>query len=785
MWASVSRFILRNRVLLLILLALLTLFMGYNAFRVKLGYEFARLLPDSDSTSIEYENFKKQFGIDGNVLVLSIQDNKIYQLDHFNDWYKLSEDIRNIQGIDGVVSLSRMKNLYKNDSLEKFELKRLFPEMPKSQHELDSIKEVIRKLPFYDGYIFNKETYATVMAVTFSNKDLNSKNRLAITDAIKWRADRFGEKYNLKIHYSGLPYIRSTLQRMISSEMVFFLFLAILVTAFILFLFFKNFLVVVFSLLVVVVAVVWSFGTLALFGYQITVLTGLIPPLMIVIGVPNCILLLNKYHFEFARHGNQGLALSRTIQKIGVSLFFANVTTAIGFAVFCFTRTKILYEFGLVSSLNIMATYVISMVLVPVLFSFLPPPSVKHTRHISGKRISKVLSKVDFLVHHHRRKVYLGVVFILLISFLGISYIKPLGFVVDDLPKNHPIHSDMGYFEKNFHGVMPFEVVIDTKKENGVFADNGRVLYRINSLQKLFDRYPAFSKPMSVAEVIKFSYQAYKDGNPKFYRLPGALDLHKLSDYASDAKEHQGMFKALIDSSRRRACVSIYMADIGSVKMKSLLNELRPRMDSIFNYDAENKGWLPEGSRCGIDATGFSIMFLKGNDFLVSNLLESVLLAVVLIALVMFFLFMNFRMVFIAVVPSLIPLLFTAGLMGFFGIHLKPSTILIFSIAFGISSDGTLYFLTKYRQELKQRKGSISKIVSMTIYETGISMVYTAVILSCGFVIFTASEFGGTAALGILVSFTLLVAYCSNLILLPCFLLSLEKRNDRIENSKI
>lgn len=776
MWAHISRFILRNRILLLIVLGAITGFMGYNAFKVKIVYEFARLLPETDTASVSYENFKNRFGLDGNVLVLSVQDEKLYELDRFNDWYQLSEDIKKIKGIQEVVSLTRLYNLNRNDSLGKFEFKPLLTRKPGTQHELDSIKEIILKLPFYDGFIFNKETHATVMAVTFDKKDLDSKNRLFITDSIKSKADAFAQKYNTAVHYSGLPYIRSSLQRMISGEMIMFMLLALVVTILILFLFFRSFLAVLLSLLVVIVGVTWSFGTLALFGYQITVLTGLIPPLIIVIGVPNCILLLNKYHVEFSKYTNQGLALSRTIEKIGVSLFFANVTTAIGFAVFCFTRTEILYQFGLVSSLNVMATYLVSLILIPVLLSFLPPPPVKHTKHLQRKYISDILEKVDHLVQHHRGKVYAIVIGIVVVSIIGITLIKPLGYVVDDLPKNHPIYSDLNYFEKNFHGVLPFEIAIDTKKENGVFSDNGRALYKISALQKLFAQYPQFSKPVSVAEAIKFSYQAYKDGNPKFYRLPGAMDLSKISGYASDAKEQQNRFKAFIDSTKRYTRVSVQMADIGSIEMKRVVNELQPRMDSIFNYDTENKQWLAAEDRYDVNITGFCVMFLKGNDFLVTNLLESVLLAIVLISLVMFTLFMTGRMVFIAVIPSLVPLLFTAGLMGFFNIHLKPSTILIFSIAFGISSDGTLYFLTKYRQELKLAKSSISKAVSLTIRETGISMIYTAIILSCGFGIFTASKFGGTAALGILISFTLLVAYCSNLILLPCFLLSLEKR---------
>jgi len=774
MWSSISRFVLRNRLLLLIILGSLTGFMIYNALQVRIVYEFARLLPETDSASIQYEEFKNRFGLDGNVAVLSVKDSNIYKLDRFNDWYQIGEEIKKIKGIQEVVSVARIYNLTKNDSLGKFEFKRLIPQKPTSQEQLDSLKKIIESLPFYEGFIYNKQTKATVMAITFDKSELDTKNRILITDTIKQKVDAFGKKYGLDVHYSGLPYIRTVLQRIVSSEMLMFMGLALLVTIVILFLFFRSILVVVFSMLVVIVGVAWSFGTLALLNYKITILTGLIPPLIIVIGVPNCILLLNKYHVEYRKHGKQGLALFRMIQKIGISLFFANLTTAIGFAVFCFTGTQILSQFGLVASLNVLATYIISLILMPVVFSFLPPPGIKHTKHLERKRLSTILEKVVLLVQNHRKKVYITVVVVVCISVAGMFLIKPLGYVVDDLPKNHVVYSDLNYFNENFHGVLPFEIAIDTKKENGVFADNGRVLYKINLLQKLLAKYPEFSKPVSVAEAVKFSYQAYKDGNPKFYRLPGAMDLSKISAYTGEAKVNR--FKAFIDSTKRYTRVSVQVADVGSIELKKLVDELKPRIDSIFNYDTDNKKWVQADQRIDANMTGFCVMFLKGNEFLVTNLLESVALAVILISLVMFTLFMTGRMVFVAVIPSIVPLLVTAGLMGFFDIHLKPSTILIFSIAFGIASDGTLYFLTKYRQELKQLNGNISKAVSLTIRETGISMIYTAVILSCGFGIFTASKFGGTAALGILVSFTLLIAYCSNLILLPCFLLSLEKR---------
>ena len=785
MLGRIARFIIQFRLFILLTISILTALMVYEAQKTKIVYEFAKLLPENDTTSVGYDNFKQRFGLDGNILLFSVQDSSIFKLDHFQDWYKLSNRIKNLKGIQEVVSVARVYNLVKDDSLQKFKFNPVLNHFPISQDQVDSVKAVVLNLPFYASFLYNKKDYATVVAVTFDKKDLNTKRRVELTDSLQTLANQYAAKYDLKVHYSGLPYIRSILQRLVAKEMVLFMCLALIVTILILLLFFRNHLAVVFSLLVVVIGVIFSFGTLAILGYRITVLTGLIPPLIIVIGVPNCILIINKYHVEFSKHGQKIEALLTAMQKISVTLFFANLTTAIGFAVFCFTHTIILFQFGLIASVNVMLTYLISVVVIPIAFSYLPAPSPKQTKHLASPRLISLLRHIENLVVQKRKWVYLGVIVLVIVSFIGIARIKPLGYVVDDLPQKHQVYNDMSYFEQRFHGVLPFELSIDTRKENGVFADNGRVLYKINSVQKMLAQYNEFSKPVSIVEGIKFANQAYHDGNAKFFRLPGAIDLQKIGDYATEAKERQSTFKGFIDSTKRYTRVSIQMADIGSIKMAQLIKTIQPRIDSIFNYNNENQSWAPSNEQIKVDLTGFSVMFLKGNDFLIDNLLQSVVLAIVLIGLVMFLLFLDLKMVVIAILPSLVPLIVTAGIMGFCDIHLKPSTILIFSIAFGISSDGTLYFLTKYKQEHKSKGGSISHIVSNTIRETGISMVYTAVILACGFGIFAASQFGGTASLGILVSMTLVIAYCSNLILLPSFLLSLEKRFNKRKTKKL
>lgn len=777
MWIFLGRFILRNRLPIIVILLGLTVFFGFYAAKAELSYEAPNLLPAHDTTALEYKKFKKRFGQDGAVMVLGISDSALYNVKNFNEWYDLGDRLKEVLGVKAILSVARLQALKKNDSLQKFENYPILSRKPLTQAEVDSVKEVIYDLPFYKGIIYNDTAHTTLMAITFDNKLLNTKMRLEIVDSIKVEVDKFIANTNIGVHYSGMPYIRTAVARMIQSETKLFTLLALIVTAIILMLFFRSFLPVVFSLIVVFIGVVWSVGILVLCGYQVSVLTGLIPPLLIVIGVPNCILLLNKYHTEFKIHNNKMLALSRSIEKVGISLFMANITTSIGFAVFCSTDSKPLFEFGLISSLSVMLTYIVSLLLVPIVFSYLPSPSIKHIKHLQSKVLTLILQKIDYWVHHYRPRIYAIVIVVVVIAIYGITKILPLGYIVDDLPKDDPILVDMRYFEKNYNGVLPFEISVDTKKPNGVFADGGRTLYKINKLQKLFMQDSIFSKAVSVVEGIKFFNQAYNDGNKKEYRLPGAMDLQKLAEFAkSDAESKSGQFTAFIDSTRQFTRVSVQMKDVGSIELLKVLKRLQPRIDSVFNYDYEKEEWLPEYKNYKISITGNSMIFLHGNKFLVKNLLESVLLAVLLIAIVLYTLFMSPRMIFVSVVPSLIPLLITAGIMGYFHIYIKPSTILVYSIAFGIASDGTLYFLTKYRQEMKNGHTSISKAVSLTIKETGVSMIYTAIILFCGFGIFAASKFGGTAALGILISVTLLIAYCSNLILLPCFLLSLEKR---------
>lgn len=758
--------LLRNKLAFTLVILGTTGYMAFVASKMELSYEFAKILPADDSTFIEYQEFKRQFGEDGNVMVLGFADPAFFTLQKFNDWYYLSKAIKIISGIKEVVSVPTAYKLVRNDSLARFDFVPLITRIPRTQADVDSIRDDILKLRFYHGIIYDKKSGATLMAITFNKTSLNSKRRLEIVDEIKVLTEAFALKHHVSMHYSGMPYIRSQMMRRISHEMTLFLVLAIIITGIILWMFFRSGVNVFFSLIIVAIGVVWSIGILQLFGYKITVLSGLIAPLIIVIGIPNCVFLINKYQSEFITHRNRIKALSRTIETIGVTLFLANITTSIGFGVLYFTNSSMLVEFGVVAALSVMATYFITLILIPVIMYLLPAPKTKHTKHLEGKRINAILARIDYLVHNKRTTIYAATTAITVIGIVGMVRINQEGFVVDDLPQKDPVYTDLHFFENAFHGVLPFEIAIDTRQDNGVFKDNARVIYKMKALQALMEKHPEFSKPVSIVEAIKFSYQAYRGGNPKYYILPGITDLKALSEFSGSLHGQNGRLKSFIDSAKSVTRISYQMADVGSKRIKELVADIKPQVDSIFN---------PEQFK--VSLTGHSLVFLKSHDYLLYNLFESLIIEILLIALVGMALFRSVRIIILSKLPCLIPLVITAGIMGFLDMRFKPSTILIFSIAFGISSDGTVYFLTKYRQELKKRAGNAAQAISASIKETGLSMVYTSIILFFGFSIFAVSSFGGTAALGVLISLTLLMSLLTNLILLPAILLTIRKSN--------
>jgi len=777
MWHKIAAFIIKYRLALLIALLADTAIMGYFATKVKLSYEFTSAVPTDNPKYLEYQNFRKQFGEDGNLMVIGVQTDKFFSTSFFNDYATLAKDIAKINAVENVLSIPGAVTLIKDTVTSKLKVAPIAGDPPFAN--VDSIRNTFLNLPIYKGFLYNPDTKAYMMAVRIDKNVLNSKDRAEVIDNIVSHANAFGAKYGTEMHYSGLPLIRTQMALKVQSEMKLFLIMSFVLTAIILVIFFRSFTAVLSSMLVVAIGVIWSVGTIVLLGYKITLLTALIPPLVVVIGIPNCVYLLNRYHSEYHRNPNKMKSLLRMVDRMGIVTFFTNLTAAIGFGVFFFTKSVLLKEFGLVAGINIIALFFISLVFIPAFFSFLPPPKVKHTKYLESGLINKVLTRVTNWVFSHRTSIYIFTLIVCVFSVWGVLRLKNDAHIVDDLPKSDKVSVDLKFFEKNFKGVMPLEIVIDTRKKRGVVTGL-EVIRKMDALSAMLEARPEIGKPISITNGIKFASQQYFGGDTSYFAVPGDFGAAFLQPYLSAKKDtgKNSLFSKLllsfIDSNKQKARISMNMADIGSRKLPALLASIRPEVYKIF-----------DSSKYTVTFTGTSITFLEGSKFIVDSLRDSLILAFIIIFGCMIALFRSWRILLISIIVNIVPLLITAGLMGWVGIRIKPSTVLVFSVALGITIDVTIRFLINFKQELVRHDDSIADTVHRTIHDTGLSIIYTSLILIAGFAVFMLSQFDGTKSLGYLTSITLFLAMVTNLTLLPALLLwmdqVIEKKNNAAE----
>jgi uncharacterized protein len=792
MWYKLGRWVLKNRLWMLLLVLVSTGVMTWFASKVQLSYEFAKAIPVNHPKYKEYVEFKQQFGEDGNLLVIGFEKQNMFEASFFNNFTKLQKNIKAVAGVEDVLSITSVLKLSKDSVSEKLKATAVFEDKQLNQQELDSAKTQLHQLPFYKNLLYNPETNVYTIGVRINREVLNSKKRNAVVAGVTKLVEDFETAHQTDIHLSGLPLVRTVMSTRIADEMKLFLLGSVLLSAVILLLFFRSFSAMWLSMTVVVMGVIWSLATMVLFGYKITLLNALIPPLIVVIGIPNCIYFLNKFHTEYKATGNKEQSLINMVGRMGIVTLFCNIAAAIGFAVFALTESAILKEFGVVAGINIMVLFVISFLFIPVVLSYLPAPKARHIRYLENERLNKTLLRIENWVFDHPKYIYTATVAVLIFSFAGILRLKSVGFIVDDLPKNDVIYTDLKFFEKHFAGVMPLEIVVDTKRKQGVTRQLQN-LVRIDSLvQYLYER-PEMGKPLAVTEGLKFAKQAYYDGDTMNYSLPNEFDLAFIAPYLqtktdSNTKANNlgKLISSFMDSTRQRARISVNMADVGSDSLPKILAAVEKRIDTIFNRDSmeyaaeivANKIAASEidSSRLkhkyNVQLTGTSVTFLEGSRFIINGLKESILWAFLLIAICMLYLFRSFRVLICSLIPNIVPLVLTAGVMGWAGVPLKPSTVLVFSVALGIAIDVTIRFLINYKQELPANNNQVVPTVKETIRHTGISIIYTSLVLVAGFIIFCFSNFGGTQALGWLTSLTLLVAMVTNLILLPVLLLT-------------
>ncbi|MBO4614439.1 MAG: MMPL family transporter [Bacteroidales bacterium] len=769
MWQKIARLILRRKYYLIAAIALVTLFLGYEALHVRMDYGYARMLSEDDEVYLQNKKFKELFGDEANAIAIGINDSKLLtDYAHFEKFRELDKQIKahkDVRLTFGPLEAINLRMATVDDGnggkRRAYQPEKIFDESISSQAELDSASNLFFGLPFYTNLLYSNDTNVFLFTVTLDPEILNSSQRQKSVAEIEDIIVKYSENANVDVHISGHPYIRTEITNLIKKELLIFTLLAVFVCVVILYIFFRSFKIIFASLIVVALSLVWVFGYMVLFGYQVTILTSMIPPLLIVIGIPNIIYMFNKYHAEYKLHGRKVMALHRTICKIGNASFVTNLTTACGFATFIITSNSLLIEFGVVASLGIMTVFLLSLQIIPIFFSLSKPPSVKATKHIDNKVITGIVAKIENIVTYKRPRVYTVFITLAVVMLAGLFLIDRAGYILDDIPDDSRLCVDTRFLEDNFGGVSPIEIVViskDTLRNDLDYVDQ---IERLDSLQHKLAKYPELSRSLSIADAVKFLYQSLRAGNS--YELPPSPDTYSTIMKRMPDMKGMGLEKSFIDSTRTATRVSMNIKDVGCDRIEELLPLLKKDIDEVFPAD-----------RYETIVTGNSIMNYTGTTYLTKNLFISLALAVLVIALFLFVMFRSVKVTLLSLIPNMIPMIVTAGIMGYFGIPIKPSTVLVFSIAFGISVDDTIHYLAKYSQELKHSDGNIGVSVRNALSETGMSMIYTSIILVLGFGMFIISDWGGAQSMGILVSTALFVAMFSNIVLLPSLLMTLE-----------
>lgn len=766
MWNKIAKIILRYKAPILTIIGIITVFMAYQMKNLRMKYEYAPLMPETDSIYTQYLDFKKIFGEDATMTVVAFEDPNFITLDKYHALNQLQDSLKTIEGVTGTLSYANAITIEKDTTQKKFIAHKIFETHPQTQAQLDSMYQKVIDFKYYQEMLYDGKD-CHIVAITCDPKVINNKKRDVMIGQIEQMVEQFAQDQGIQMHISGLPYTRSRLMIMVRDEMVVFCIISILIVAIIMFMFFRSIKTTLITLLIVSIGVIWTLAIMAMFGYEMTMLSGMLPPLLIVIGIPNSVYMLNKYHVEYKAHGNKIKALYRVIIKVGKATFLTNLTTAAGFATFLITGNRMLIEFGTIATIGIVVMFLLSICLVPIIFSSVAPPDVTQTKHLESKKITAIVEKLVYLVENKRPTIYIGTLIVVALACFGLTLMKNESFIVDDLPADNKVYTDLKYFEKHAGGIMPFEISIDTKKQRGLMKI--QTLEKIAMLEDSLRYFNCISKATSISDALKIIKRAYYNGNNDFYNLPSQQEMAFILPYLKTNGENnqaaKSLMSSMVDTTFQRARITLRIADIGTARMIRVSDSIQNIIDYYFP---------PEKNTTFI--TGNSIIFTKGSLKLIDNLVESLALAIVLISLCMVTLFSSWRMVFVSVLPNFIPLLVTAAIMGFTDIRLKSSTILVFNIAFGISVDNAIHFLTKFRQDLTATNWNVKESVISSLRETSVSIIYSALILLAGFLMFCASQFGGTVALGLLIGLTLFVAMFTNLLFLPSLLMTFKNK---------
>lgn len=717
--------------------------------KLTFNYDFESFFPKGDSDLAYYMNHREKFGKDNTFLLIAAENKpSVYDQTFLNQFDELTKSIKQLEHVTEVVSLTELKNeLITPAGIYGVPFIHL-----NSPEKYTTDSSLIANYPELVNNLISRDAQHLSMMLWVDGVDSKDKN-----DRLIESIDSLLVNSGLKTHFSGRFKAEHIYVNRMQVELVFFIMCSMVLIVLFLYFTYRSFLGIIIPLFVIMLAVIWSLGTMAVFNKPIDIMTVLLPTIMFVVGMSDVIHLISKYIEELRTGKTKEEAIKTTIKEIGLATFFTSLTTAIGFFTLYSTGIQPVQEFGLFTGIGVFFAFIITLSLLPLILRKLPVDKLITKKE---NKWDSFLRRLFIWVTRNKKTISFSTIVLLIIAGVGISTIKIDVKLIDELNEGDPLKDDFIFFENTFSGVRQFDLSIKLKDTTQQLITH-ETLLELEDLHRYLEDSFGVQASMSPYTLVCAINRSINGGNPDYYSLPNPKELKKQQRILKRAAKSDKL-AFYISKDLKEGRLFGRMGDIGS-------NLVKTRLEAFNLY--KNKY-----THLDLKATGSALLIDKSNDNLSTNMLQGLGIAFVIVAIIMGFLYKSIRIILISFIPNIIPLVVIGGLLGFTGIGLKISTAIIFTIAFGIAVDDTIHFMSKLKIELNKGKSKIYAL-KRTFISTGKAIIQTSLVLSSGFLLLIFSNFNGTYYTGLLVSITLIVAVVADLLLIPVLIVYFYKPN--------
>lgn len=717
----------------------------YQIYNLKFAFDFEQFFPEGDPDLDFFYEFIEDFESDDNFLMIALPNEPtVFDQQFLTKVHNFTLAARNLPYVKKSQSLTTMDYPVKTP----FGVSTIpIIHINTPSKYKDDRRRILEDDRFVDNLI-NKKTNA--LSVTLRTEDgLGLEESKELMSATYSLLDSFQLNES---HFLGRPFFTDELVRMQQKEIVMSTIISGFLVALILVLIFRKPIGVFIALGSIGMGLTLFMGMMGLLDREFNAMAALYPVIMLIVGTSDVIHIMSKYVDELGKGKEKQDAMIVTIKQIGLATLYTSLTTAIGFATLYTSNVRPIKEFGLNAAMGVLIAYftVIFMTTCSLIL-FSKEQIIKEKK--GSDRWDVFLTKwYDLTLTYDKRIVMASIVFFILCLY-GMSKVTTNYRIESNLPIKAKITDDFKYFEESFSGFRPLEFAI-TVKDSSKTADSYEVLKEVSKLEDKLREDKNLNSVISITSMYKSIERMNRGNTLKGYVFPeNKRDFLKAKRMVNRLASDESTI--LVSKDRRKTRISTRLADIGADSIKS-------EGIKIDNWIATNL----DTSLLYIKRTGTGLVIDKNAEFIRKDLLNGLCLALIMVSLLMALLFRKMRMLIIALIPNLLPVMFAAALLGYLGIELEAGVSIVFAVVFGIAVDDTIHFLSKYKLTREQGK-EVEDAIRITFMETGKAITFTTIILFFGFLVMFFSNHPPSVVVGMLISVTLIGAWICDLFLLP------------------